>query len=394
MSVSSRIGSDEAGHVTSGPLQQAHQATPWRVLEALLDAADIRLDGTRSWDVVVHDSRMPWRVLRHGSLGAGESYVDGWWDCQQLDEMFTRLLSAQLDNRLGRVHENIAGLLARLRNAQNRRRAFQVGEQHYDAGDDLYACMLDPRMIYSCGYWKNAADLGTAQEHKLDLVCRKLGLKPGMRVLDIGCGWGGAARFAAERYGVSVTGVTVSRNQATAAREHCRGLPVEILLQDYRELKGSFERILSLGMFEHVGARNYRTFLTMTRELLAPGGLFLLHTIGSNWSSNTTDPWIEKYIFPNSVIPSMTQIAGAIEKLWVVEDWHCFGADYDRTLMAWLANFDAQWESIAPRYSERFRRMWRYYLTVSAASFRTRRNQLWQVLLSPDGVRGGLPEIR
>ena len=337
---------------------------------------------------------MAWRILTHGSLGAGESYMNGWWDCERVDEMLARVLNAQLDSQLGMVHEILARLWARLRNAQSRRRAFEVGEQHYDVGDDLYAGMLDPRMIYSCGYWKHASDLATAQEHKLDLVCRKLGLKPGMRVLDVGCGWGGAARFAAERYGVSVTGITISRNQAAAAREYCRGFAVDVLLQDYRDLAGSFDRIFSIGMFEHVGVKNYRRYFRTLRELLAPGGLFLLHTIGSNHSTNTTDPWIQKYIFPNSMLPSMAQIAGAVESAWVIEDWHSFGTDYDRTLMAWFANFNACWPNIAARYSERFRRMWHYYLTASAASFRTRNNQLWQVLMSPGGVAGGCPEIR
>jgi len=365
-----------------------------RKFQTLLAAADIRIDGTRPWDLSVHDPRMVRRVLLHGSLGAGEAYMDGWWDCERLDELFTRLMDAQVDGCVGQLHERIATVLARLRNAQSRGRAFQVGEHHYDAGDDLYGGMLDPRMIYSCGYWRHTNDLATAQEHKLDLVCRKLRLQRGMRVLDIGCGWGGAAQFAAERYGVEVTGVTVSRNQALAARERCRGLPVEILLQDYRDLQGRFDRIYSLGMFEHVGPRNYRAYFTKVRELLAPDGLFLLHTIGANHSSKTTDPWIERYIFPNSIIPAMTQIATAVERQWVIEDWHGFGPDYDRTLMAWLTRFDAHWPHIAPQYGERFKRMWRYYLQICAASFRARRNQLWQVLLSPRGVHGGLAEIR
>ncbi len=377
-----------------GAPSQNFRAAPRRALEKLLAAADVRLDGKRAWDISVHDPRMPWRVLTHGSLGAGESYMDGWWDCAQLDEMLARVLSTQVDSQLGTMHEALAALLARLRNAQSRRRAFQVGEQHYDAGDDLYAQMLDSRLIYSCGYWKNAASLEAAQQNKLDLVCRKLQLKPGMRVLDIGCGWGGAAQYAAERFGVSVTGITVSRNQAAAARQRCRGLPVDILLEDYRALNGRFDRIYSVGMFEHVGAKNYATYFAKVRELLAPDGLFLLHTIGTNRSTNTTDPWIDKYVFPNSMLPSMAQIAVAAERQWIVEDWHGFGPDYDRTLMAWLANFDANWPKIAAQYGERFRRMWRYYLTASAASFRARKNQLWQVLLSPNGVPGGCVEIR
>jgi cyclopropane-fatty-acyl-phospholipid synthase len=368
--------------------------SPRRTLETLLSSADVRLDGRRPWDIAVHDSRLARRILMHGSLGAGESYMDGWWDCERLDEMFTRVLTANLDRRFGRVHELLSSLAACLRNAQSSRRAFQVGEQHYDVGDDLFAAMLDRRMIYSCGYWKKATDLEAAQQDKLDLVCRKLVLRPGMRVLDIGCGWGGAAQFAAEHYRVNVTGVTVSSNQALAMQTRCHGLPVTAVLADYRDLTGKFDRIYSLGMFEHVGARNYGAFFSKVRELLAPDGLFLLHTIGSNWSSNTTDPWIEKYIFPNSVIPSMAQIAKQLEHRWVVEDWHSFGVDYDHTLMAWLDRFESNWPAIGSRYSERFRRMWRYYLTVSAASFRVRRNQLWQILLSPHGLPGGYPEVR
>jgi cyclopropane-fatty-acyl-phospholipid synthase len=248
--------------------------------------------------------------------------------------------------------------------------------------------------VYSCGYWKNATDLDAAQEAKLDLVCRKLGLAPGQRVLDIGCGWGEALKFAAERHGVHGVGVTVSEEQAQFARELCAGLPVEIRVQDYREVgKGDggerFDRIWSIGMFEHVGVKNYRAYFETVRRCLAADGLTLLHTIGGNLSTNHTDPWIAKYIFPNSMIPSAQQLAAASEGLFVIEDWHNFGADYDRTLMAWRANFDAAWPSLRERYGERFQRMWRFYLAASAATFRSRRDQLWQVVLSPSGVAGG-----
>jgi cyclopropane-fatty-acyl-phospholipid synthase len=337
---------------------------------------------------------MPRRVLRGGSLAVGESYMDGWWDCERLDEMLSRVLSSQLDGRLPASRGAWQVIRDLLLNPQGPARAFVVGRRHYDIGDDLYERMLDPRMIYSCAYWRSAATLAEAQEHKLDLVCRKLGLEPDMRVLDIGCGWGGAARFAAERYGVAVTGITVSGNQAATARERCRGLPVEVRLEDYRALTGRYDRIWSLGMFEHVGVRNYRAYLRKVRELLAPDGLFLLHTIGSNVSVRATDPWVEKYIFPNSMLPSMAQIARASEGLWVVEDWHGFGVDYDRTLMSWSANFDAHWHEIAPRYGERFRRMWHYWLMSSAAAFRSRSAQLWQVVLSPRGVAGGYEAVR
>ena len=369
-------------------------AAAQRALAQLLEPADVVLGGSRPWDIVVHDPRMLARILAQGSLGAGESYMDGWWDCERLDEMLTRVLRSGLDRRLRTARAIRMSLLALLRNPQGLGRAFIVGRAHYDIGDDLFEQMLDPRMIYSCAWWQQAGDLAAAQEAKLDLVCRKLGLGRGMRVLDIGCGWGGAAQFAAERYGVTVTGITVSKHQAAAAIERCRGLPVEIRLEDYRRHSGRYDRIWSLGMFEHVGARNYRAYLRKVRDLLAPDGLFLLHTIGANRSARRTDPWIEKYIFPNSMLPSMSQIARATERLWVIEDWHGFGPHYDRTLLEWWRNFEAHWPAIAARYGERFRRMWRFWLLSSAATFRARRNQLWQFVLSPHGVPGGYQAVR
>ncbi len=378
----------------------SHQATVGRrfsyrrAVEDLLEGTDIKINGSRPWDIRVHDGRFFQRVLGQGSLGAGESYMDGWWDCEQLDEMLTRILRADIEQHLRSPRGAMLAITAHIMNMQSRRRAFKVGKQHYDLGDDLYERMLDARMIYTCAYWQNMSSLDAAQEAKLDLVARKLGLKPGMRVLDIGCGWGGAAQFMAECYGASVTGVTVSQNQQRTAQRRCAGLPVEILLQDYRSMGGNFDAVYSLGMFEHVGVRNYRTYLTKARELLRPDGLFLLHTIGSNRSSMTTDPWIEKYIFPNGQLPSLAQIARAAEGLWVIEDFHSFGVDYDRTLMAWSDNFERHWPEIAARYGERFRRMWHFWLMASAANFRARKTQLWQLVLSPKGVTGGYRAVR
>jgi cyclopropane-fatty-acyl-phospholipid synthase len=365
-----------------------------RALAELLARAGVTVDGGEPWDIRVHDERMFRRVLAQGTLGAGESYMDGWWDCDRLDEMMYRIFGARIDSQLPSLRQVLAGLRARLLNPQTPRRSFTVGEQHYDIGDDLYERMLDARMIYSCAYWRVARDLEAAQEAKLDLVCRKLGLRAGMRVLDIGCGWGGAAQFAAQRYGVNVTGITISRHQAEAARQRCRGLPVNILLEDYRSLTGQFDRIFSVGMFEHVGVRNYDTFFQTARRLLVPDGLFLLHTIGSNESVTANDPWVERYIFRNSMLPSMAQITQAADGLWVIEDWHGFGVDYDRTLLAWYERFERRWPELAEKYGERFRRMWRFWLLGSAASFRARRTQLWQIVMSPYGVPGGYSEVR
>jgi cyclopropane-fatty-acyl-phospholipid synthase len=363
-------------------------------LESLLNGADISVDGTHPWDIRVNDPNFFRRALSQGSLGVGEAYMDGEWECERLDEMLYRVFRARVENHLPGVRQMWAALTARLLNPQTPARAFKVGRQHYDIGDDLYSRMLDSRMIYSCAYWKDVQTLAEAQQAKLDLVCRKLRLEPGMSVLDIGCGWGGAAQFAAQHYGVKVTGVTVSKNQAEAASARCKGLPIKILLQDYRSLSGRFDRIYSLGMFEHVGHRNHETYFETARHLLAEDGLFLLHTIGSNTSGEANDPWIERYIFPNSLLPSIAQISCAAEGKFVVEDWHSFGPYYDRTLLAWHERFAAAWPDLASRYGERFRRMWEFWLLSSAAAFRARRIQLWQVLFSPRGVAGGLVEIR
>jgi cyclopropane-fatty-acyl-phospholipid synthase len=365
-----------------------------RRIQGVLEGADVRLDGDRPWDPRIHDERLFRRVLAHGSLGVGEAYMDGWWDCDRLDELYDRVLRARVDSRVHPLVELAGTARARLWNLQRVARAGQIGRRHYDLGNDLFRAMLDRREIYSCGYWAHATTLDDAQEDKLDLVCQKLQLKPGQRVLDVGCGWGGAARFAAERYQVEVVGITVSRDQVAVARETCRGLPVEIRLQDYRSLEGRFDRIFSLGMFEHVGYKNYRRFMQGLRERLRPDGLLLLHTIGNLYSVRSTDAWIDRYIFPNSMLPSVAQIARASEGLFVMEDWHNFGADYDTTLLHWHRNFEESWPALAERYDERFHRMWRFYLLSCAGSFRARRNQLWQVVFSPHGVAGGYRAVR
>ncbi len=379
-----------AAHTT----EQKTRGGAAEVVTEWLAHADIRVDGPRPWDLQVRDERVWNAVLGGGSLGVGEAYMNGWFDAERLDELLFRAIRGSIDKRLPAMREVLLALKSRLMNLQTPKRSFKVGEQHYDVGDDLYTLMLDPRLIYSCGYWKNAPTLALAQEAKLDLICRKLGFKPGMRVLDIGCGWGGAAQFAAERYGVQVTGVTISKNQAGSARERCKNLPVEVIFDDYRSVTGTYDRIYSIGMFEHVGERNYRVFFETTRRLLAPEGLMLLHTIGNRQTQKANDPWIEKYIFPHSKIPSRRQIDAASEGLWTIEDWHEFGVDYDHTLMAWSENFERGWPMLKAAYGERFHRMWHFYLMASAASFRSRSNQLWQVVMSPDGVLGGYQEVR
>jgi cyclopropane-fatty-acyl-phospholipid synthase len=361
------------------------------VIEDLLARADICIGGERPFDIRRLSPQVPARVLAHGSLGLGESYMDGQWDANRLDAFFARLLRAGVDQQVHPWRLLWHGLRARFINLQTRRRAGQVAAVHYDLGNDFYQAMLDRRLTYTCGYWRDAGSLDQAQEAKLDLVCRKLGLQPGQRVLDIGCGWGSFARFAAERYGVAVVGLNISREQVELGRQLCRGLPVELRLQDYRDVDQRFDHIVSLGMFEHVGRRNYRTYLEVAYRCLEPGGLFLLHTIGKNQSGTAPDPWMDKYIFPNGELPSLRQITAAAEGLFLVEDLHNFGADYDRTLMAWYDNFQRAWPRFRERYGPRFFRMWEYYLLSCAGAFRARDIQLWQLVLARqgEGVSGG-----
>jgi cyclopropane-fatty-acyl-phospholipid synthase len=363
-----------------------------RILEE--QECDVVLDGGRPFDPRVHDERLFRRILVAGSLGMGDAYVDGDWDCERLDQLFDRLLRAGVDRRFGKSVSLLGALRAKLQNLQRPSRAGEVGRRHYDAGNDLFEAMLGEPRVYSCAYWRRASTLGEAQEAKLALVCDKLDLKPGMRVLDLGCGFGDAARFVAERHQAEVVGVTVSAEQARAARQRCRGLRVDIRLQDYREVHGCFDRILSLGMFEHVGPRNYRTYMRVARGLLPPDGLALIQTIGTPETASAPDPWIARHIFPNSKLPSAVQICRAAEGLFILEDWHNFGPDYDTTLLHWHRNLEAAWPDLARQYDERFHRMWRYYLLFSAGTFRARYNQLWQIVLSPEGTTRHYRSVR
>lgn len=357
---------------------------------SILKHTDITINGQNPWDVQIHNENFYARVVKYGILGLGESYMDGWWHCQHLDQFFDKILSAHLDRRIQETWQfKVKHLLAKVINLQTKNRARSVAHKHYDLGNDLFQLMLDKRMIYSCGYFKSTETLDEAQIDKLDLICKKLNLSPGMRVLDIGCGWGGLAKYMSENYRVHVTGITISKQQCDYAKHYCQDLPIDIRLQDYRDVHETFDRVVSVGMFEHVGHLNYPAFMKIIHQALTSDGLFLLHTIGGNETSNLANEWVTKYIFPNGMLPSIAQIGRACEKLFVMEDWHNFGAYYDLTLMAWYQNFTEHWQQLKQNYDERFYRMWSYYLLSSAGSFRSRYNQLWQIVLSKNGVRGG-----
>jgi len=361
----------------------------------LLEPTGIVMDGPNPWDPQVKNRKLYERVKAEGNLGLGEAYMDGWWDDKQLDDFFYRLLLTNITHRMGVNLPLILGFIkAKAFNMQAVKRAFQVGEKHYNTGNDLFEPMLGKTMAYSCAYWREAKNLDEAQTAKLDLICRKLDLKPGQKILDIGCGWGSFAYYAAKNYGVKVVGITVSSEQAKMAAERCQGLDVEFRLEDYRKLNEKFDHIVSVGMFEHVGPKNYRQYMEIAERCLNDNGLFLLHTIGSLQNGTNTDPWIEKYIFPNGCLPSLQQMTKSVQDLFVIEDVHNFGADYDKTLMAWNDNFVKAWPQLKDNYDERFYRMWQYYLLSCAGAFRARSIQLWQIVLSPHGVPGGYKSIR
>jgi cyclopropane-fatty-acyl-phospholipid synthase len=379
--------------------QAQHSEAPWtrwarQRLSERFARAGITLDGDKPWDPQILRPGAVMRAVVGGTLGAGEGYVDGDWECGALDEFTARLVSAESGHPLMWGAVSVADeWIGRITNWQTPNRARHDITHHYDIGNDLYTAMLGPTMAYSCGYWADASTLDDAQRAKYALICHKLGLRPGLRLLEIGCGWGGFARYAAEHYGVEVVGITISDAQAEWARLHCAGLPVEIRIQDYREVDERFDRVVSVGMIEHVGPHNYASFFGTVALVTKPDGLFLLHTIGNPQSVQAGDPWMTRYIFPNAVLPSAAQLTHAFEGRFVLEDWHSFGADYDRTLMAWHQNFDQAWPQLADRYPPRFRRLWRYYLLTCAGLFRARRDQVWQLVLSRSGVAGGYRRV-
>ena len=371
-----------------------------RAVTAPLADADIKVNGTRPFDIQVHNDRVYTRVALQGALGFGESYVDGEWDTEDLAELINRIVKAGIDKGRRGLTGKLIEFAHAARNEQSKRLSLRVAERHYDLDNALYKKMLDPRMVYTCAYFgRGAKTLAQAQEDKMRLVCEKIGLKPGQRVLDIGCGWGSFAKFAAEEFGAEVVGITIAKEQIVLGQELCKGLPVEIKYLDYRDIpktfpKGHFDHVISIGMFEAVGPKNFRQYMEAARWAVKPDGFFLLHTIGAPESG--FDPWLERYIFKGGIIPAMEQIAHSVKNIFVMEDVHNFGSYYDLTLCAWWENFKASWPELKAtgKYDERFYRMWHYYLHLCAGAFRARQLQLWQIVLSPHGVPGGYTSVR
>ncbi|MDB5238548.1 MAG: Cyclopropane-fatty-acyl-phospholipid synthase [Candidatus Kaiserbacteria bacterium] len=372
----------EFGTLLLGTIYNARMSREKDAVTKFFKDADIEVNGTRPWDIVVHDDRLYKRLLRAGSVGLGEAYMEKWWDSERVDLLFEKLLRVQ-KKRVLTLQLILLSIKARIFNRQTRFQARQVVDIHYDLSNELYMSFLDPYNQYTCGYFENTDDLNEAQIQKLDLICRKLQLKSTDTVLDIGCGWGGFAKYAAEHYGCKVVGITISDEQLAYATKYVAGFPVEIRKQDYRDLAGEqFDKIVIVGMIEHVGYKNYRKIMEIVSSCLKDDGLFLLHTIGGNETYFAAEPWLDKYIFPNGMVPSIQQLGKSFEKLFVMEDWHNFGPYYYKTLMAWDKNFQKNWPSLKDKFSETFFRMFRYYFNSCAGMFKSRRTELWQIVLS------------
>jgi cyclopropane-fatty-acyl-phospholipid synthase len=375
------------------------------------DEIGVTINGNAAWDLQVRDERFYQRVVAESSLGMGESYMDGWWVCDSIDELINRIMAHGIRDALGRLSLTYLRIWmeSKIRNRQNRVRSPEVADLHYNLSNEMYRHILGETMAYSCAYWKDAATLDDAQRAKYDLVCRKLNLKAGEQVLDIGCGWGGFANFVAENYGCHVASINISSEQIKYAREYFASDLLRFHQCDYRDVGTynphgkKFDKIVSIGMFEHVGVKNYRLFLRLVRDQLADRGLFVLHTIGTNEYVTKCDPWYDKYIFPNGVLPSPRSMGRAMDSLLFLEDWHDFGPDYDKTLCAWFDNFDKYWlagSKDSPDFGAnqgartRFYRMWKYYLLSMAGTFRSRYITLWQLVLSKNGIIGGYESVR
>jgi cyclopropane-fatty-acyl-phospholipid synthase len=370
-----------------------------RIVRRAFDDAGVEIDGTRPHDVRVHDPSFYARLARNPAFQLGETYLDGLWDCDAIDELLDRLVRsgvAGAHDHGGRFQ--LRSAWARVRNRQSRGRAGDVATAHYDLDPELYRRMLDDTMTYTCAYWRDGAEtLGDAQRNKLRMICDKLDLQPGEALLDIGCGFGGLAAYAAEHRGVSVVGVTNSvQHQQIAAARYAGRLPVEIMLLDYRrlpELGRRFDKIASIEMIEAVGPKNFPAYMKIAHDCLVPGGRFLVQSFISNESRQVCNEWFDRYIFPNGVSPSFGQLSVATApNFGAPKDVHDLGAHYPPTLMAWDHNLRAAWPALSARRpcDERFRRMWHFYLRCLAGVFRAEDLRLCQIVYG----KGPVGELR
>lgn len=361
-------------------------------VEEILLKADVKIvnhkDLARSYDIIIHNDKARDDFIS-GSLGFMESYMKGYWSCRDLEKLFQKLEEANLHQlSLYTIPQLISIGLNRLRvkiKGFTQKDGQLVGLQHYDLPRKLYETMLGSSMIYSCAYFKNVNSLHDAQRAKMELICQKIKLSPGMTVLDIGCGWGTLAYFLVVNYNVKVVAITISKEQIKYCQETFQHPNLTYKLEDYRNMNDQiFDRIVSVGMFEHVTSINYETYFKVCEKILKPKGLFLLHTITGDKSHQPGEgnPFIMKYIFPNSQLPSLSQITQFTSYKFVIEDVQNFGLYYAKTLKKWRNNFDDYLQKNTLDNS--FIRMWKAYLIMSQIGFEKNRIFLHQLVLSKD----------
>jgi cyclopropane-fatty-acyl-phospholipid synthase len=356
-----------------------------KIVTEILKNANIKIGE----DIIINDESFYKELVLRGSLGLGETYMSGKWDSQNLDTLVTKFLESKLDTyKVFGAGINLATFLkSKFDNLQDVKHAPDLYDTHYNSGNYLFESFLDPNMIYTCAYFKNTDDLAQAQLNKIRIVGEKLDLKPGDKVLDIGCGWGGTAKILSDMFDVHVTGVADTPNQIAYAKEHNLSDKVDFILTDYRDVEGKYDKIYNVGFLEAVGPKNLRNFMEQVDMLLKDEGIFLTHTIGGKKSVRSTEPWIDRYIFPHGVIPSMKQIDKATSGIFEKRDFESFGKYYVKTLTNWNSRFNANWDKIKDEYKnpEVFKRMMNYYFLTCAASFKTGKNDLWHFVYTKPG---------
>lgn len=353
-------------------------------LTTLLREANIEPNGASPWDPQIKDERFYRTVLLRGSVGLGDAYLNGWWECADISGFILRIIKSGIHLRVPRVDIFLRRLRFGLIDAQNRIRSKRVAELHYDEDPYIFEVMLGSTNSYTCARWKGVITLDAAQQQKMDLLCKKAGLSSGMTVLDIGSGWGGFLAYAAERYQVRGIGLTISKTQLDYARKRYGNLPVEFRLQDYRDFVGGVDAVVSICVIEHVGSDHYREYFQKVRETLTrEDGFFAMQCILACDTQARMDPWTEKHIFPNGILPTLERIENAVEGILHIVDREFFRDDYVRTFSAWYENLVRNKNAIIARCGVRYFRKYEYYLCLYIAGFGSGRIDVGQFVLSP-----------
>lgn len=372
---------------------------------SFLEKAGIAIGGPNDFDIHVNDDRFYEMFFKDRTVGAGEAYTEGFWDVKDLKLLAEKIfLSGKLDHQYGFLNN----LIYQLNKAQGKLKALFDIKKTYDHNIELYRAMLDKRLLYTCAYWNNidysVANLDLAQEQKLELVCQKLGLHQqpkGQSILDYGCGFAGFAKYAHEKYGAKVVGITISKLQYKVAKEICKGLPIEIRFQDYRDIpKGElYDHLVALGIIEHITVKNAREFILNAKSHLKnekyQDNRFVLHGMFTNGTEHRIDPWMEKYIFPGAEIFTFKHLFDMIHGVFYCQDFHPFGPDYSLTADAWYQRLEMNYGNLLPsEQNNEFMRTFEFYLKTASASFLTQRNNLMQMVLTHGPVINGLEPVR